>query len=66
MILGKVAPTIIPSVLLDIAHFRNMLYNDVTPEIEIDPETYKVKINGEIATVEPASKLSLARLYSLY
>ena len=35
-------------------------------EIEIDPETYKVKINGEVATVEPASKLSLARLYSLY
>ena len=45
---------------------KNMLYNDETPEIEIDPETYKVKINGEVATVEPASKLSLARLYSLY
>ena len=45
---------------------KNMLYNDETPEIEIDPETYKVKNNGEVATVEPASKLSLARLYSLY
>ena len=43
-----------------------MLYNDETPEIEIDPETYKVKINGEVATVEPAEKISLARLYSLY
>lgn len=45
---------------------KDMLYNDATPIIEIDPETYKVKVDGKIATVEPASQLSLARLYNLF
>jgi len=44
----------------------DMLYNDKTPKIEVDPETYEVKVDGKIATVDPAEKLSLARLYSLY
>ena len=43
-----------------------MLYNDKTPKIEVDPETYEVKVDGKIATVDPAEKLSLARLYCLY
>ena len=45
---------------------KDMLYNDKTPKIEVDPETYEVKVDGKIATVDPAEKLSLARLYSLY
>jgi len=44
----------------------DMLYNDKTPKIEVDPETYEVKVDGKIATVDPAEKLSLARLYCLY
>jgi urease subunit alpha len=36
------------------------------PKIEVDPETYEVKVDGKIATVDPAEKLSLARLYNLY
>ena len=43
-----------------------MLYNDKTPKIEVDPETYEVKVDCKIATVDPAEKLSLTRLYSLY
>jgi urease subunit alpha len=43
-----------------------MVYNDATPKIEIDPETYEVKVDGKIATVDPAKEVSLARLYSLY
>ena len=43
-----------------------MVHNAETPKIEIDPETYEVKVDGEIATVDPATKISLARLYSLY
>ena len=43
-----------------------MLFNDATPKIEIDPETYEVKVDGEIATVEPAKEVSLSRLYCLY
>ncbi len=45
---------------------KDMVLNDATPKIEIDPETYQVKIDGSIATVEPATKLSLARLYNLF
>ena len=45
---------------------HNMMYNDLTPKIEIDPETYVVKVDGKVATTEPATKLSLARLYNLF
>lgn len=45
---------------------KNMLYNNATPKIEIDPETYKVKVDGKIATTEPAQKLSMTRLYHLF
>ena len=45
---------------------KDMVYNDITPKIEIDPETYEVKVDGEIATVDPAKEISLSRLYSLY
>jgi urease subunit alpha len=45
---------------------KNMMYNDLTPEIEIDPETYVVKVDGKVAASDPAEKLSLARLYNLF
>jgi urease subunit alpha len=45
---------------------KNMVYNDLIPKIEIDPETYVVKVNGNIATTEAANKLSLSRLYNLF
>ncbi len=45
---------------------RNMRYNDLVPEIEIDPETYEVKVDGKLAITEPAKSLSLARLYNLF
>ncbi len=45
---------------------KDMKYNNLTPKIEIDPETYEVKVNGKLATTEPAESLSLARLYNLF
>jgi urease subunit alpha len=45
---------------------KDMAYNNLTPKIEIDPETYVVKVDGKIATTEPANKLSLSRLYNLF
>lgn len=45
---------------------KDMVYNKLTPKIEIDPETYIVKVDGKIATTEPANKLSLSRLYNLF
>jgi urease subunit alpha len=44
---------------------KDMILNDLTPEINIDPETYIVKVNGKVATTESASKLALSRLYNL-
>ncbi|MCE2497526.1 MAG: urease subunit alpha [Nitrosopumilaceae archaeon] len=45
---------------------KDMLYNSLTPEIRINPETYEVVVDGRPATAEPATRLSLGRLYSLY
>ena len=45
---------------------KDMLYNDLTPRIEINPETYEVRVDGKVATSAPAERVSLARLYNLY
>lgn len=45
---------------------KDMIYNDLTPKIEINPETYEVRVDGKIATVDPVDKVSLARLYNLF
>lgn len=45
---------------------EDMVLNNLTPKIEIDPETFKVKVNGNLVTIDPATKLSLARLYQLF
>lgn len=42
---------------------KDMMWNDKTPDIKIDPETYEVKLDGKIATVDPAKELSLAQRY---
>ena len=44
---------------------RDMVRNDVMVVIEVDPDTYEVRVNGELATVPPAERLSLAQLYFL-
>lgn len=45
---------------------KDMVYNDKTPEITVDPETYEVKADGETLTSKPAKKLPLTQLYSLF
>ena len=44
----------------------NMLRNDRTPAITVDPETYEVRVDGELATVPPAARLPMAQLYFLF
>jgi urease subunit alpha len=44
---------------------RHMIRNDRTPKIEVDPDTYQVRVDGEIATIPPAERLSLAQLHFL-
>ena len=45
---------------------KDMMHNDLAPRIEVDPETYVVKVDGKVATTEPARTLSMARLYNLF
>jgi urease subunit alpha len=42
---------------------KDMMWNDATPKIDIDPETYEVKLDGKIATVDAANELALAQRY---
>lgn len=44
----------------------SMKLNDMTPEIEVDPETYEVRANGELLTCEPAFELPMAQRYFLF
>lgn len=44
---------------------RDLVRNDTLAEITVDPETYQVRVDGEVATCEPASRLPLAQAYYL-
>ena len=44
----------------------DMMYNDLCPHMEVDPETYEVRANGELLTCEPASDLPMAQRDFLY
>ena len=44
----------------------DMKHNSATPEIDVNPETYEVKIDGELATCEPVDVLPMAQRYFLF
>jgi urease alpha subunit len=44
---------------------KQMIRNDLTPNIEVDPETYVVRVDGKIASVGPAERLSHTQLFYL-
>ena len=45
---------------------KNMIHNDATPHIEVDPETYEVRADGELLTCAPAEVLPMAQRYFLF
>ena len=45
---------------------KSMIHNDLTPHVEVDPETYEVRADGELLTCEPATKLPMAQRYFLF
>ncbi len=45
---------------------RDLRLNDMLPKIDVDPETYEVRIDGTLATCEPAAVLPLAQRYFLF
>ena len=57
--------------VLPVAHCRDiskkdMIHNDRTPVIEVNPENYEVRVDGEAVGCEPAKELALAQRYFLF
>ena len=44
----------------------NMIHNDATPQLEVDPETYEVRADGQLLTCDPARQLPLTQRYFLF
>ncbi|CAM5775867.1 urease subunit alpha [Labrys miyagiensis] len=44
----------------------SMIHNGATPNIEVDPETYEVRADGELLTCKPAESLPMAQRYFLF
>jgi urease subunit alpha len=45
---------------------KDMIHNSATPKIEVDPETYEVRADGDLLTCEPVRELPLAQRYFLF
>ena len=45
---------------------RDMIHNAALPVMEVDPETYEVRADGELLTCEPAAALPMAQRYFLF
>jgi urease subunit alpha len=45
---------------------RNMIHNDALPKIDVDPETYEVRADGQLLTCEPSKILPMAQRYFLF
>jgi urease subunit alpha len=43
-----------------------MIHNSATPHVEVHPETYEVRADGELLTCEPAKELPMAQRYFMY
>jgi urease subunit alpha len=43
-----------------------MIHNHYRPRIEVDPETYEVRADGELLVCEPAAVLPMAQRYFLF
>jgi urease subunit alpha len=45
---------------------KSMVHNSAMPHIEVDPETYEVRADGELLTCAPAEVLPMAQRYFLF
>ena len=45
---------------------KDMKLNDALPKIDVDPETYAVRADGELLVCDPARELPLAQRYFLF
>jgi len=56
------------AVARDIRRIRkhHLVHNDYLPRMEIDPQTYEVRADGQLLTCEPATVLPMAQRYFLF
>ena len=45
---------------------RDLVHNDALPVMEVDPQTYEVRADGELLACAPATTLPLAQRYFLF
>jgi len=45
---------------------KDLIHNDATPQIDVNPENYEVKVDGTVITCEPMKELPLAQRYFLF
>jgi urease subunit alpha len=45
---------------------KDMIHNSARPKMEVDPETYEVRADGQLLTCEPAKVLPMAQRYFLF
>lgn len=45
---------------------KDMKWNDTTPKMTVDPESYEVRADGVLMDVGPAETLPLSRIYNLF
>ncbi|AMO99430.1 urease, alpha subunit [Collimonas arenae] len=62
----KLSKPVVP--IKDVRHLRkhHMIHNGATPYMEVNPETYEVRADGDLLVCEPASILPLAQRYFLF
>jgi len=45
---------------------KDLILNNATPQVEVHPETYEVRADGELLTCQPAASLPMAQRYFLF
>jgi len=45
---------------------KDLILNDALPVVEVNPETYEVRADGEFLTCEPAEELPMAQRYFMF
>lgn len=45
---------------------HSMILNNAMPQMEVDPETYEVRADGELLTCEPVDVVPMAQRYFLF
>lgn len=62
----KLKKTLLPVIGCRNISKQDLVHNNATPEISVDPERYEVKVDGQVISCEPAEKVALAQRYFLF